>query len=453
MATGAEHQILSTEDNDEGWIAVLEDDGRPRQPLSDRVVKGFVTTEGYDHQDDYVQRSALLWNMEWIAKYADMSYIHGINPQTRQPDFIPLGRFHRWRLAATEDGTPGIEMESSVKPPGSPLIDKCWAHMQRIGLKGGFSIGGRSMEKACVGGKCEIAKADIVEIAWTPRPAQSKARITGGNFMAKTEKGCSEKYKRCVADVQADGKTEAQAHAICTETVGKAEFIESVSKGGYGTVQEAIEACGSCDAYLHSLIKSGMTPSLAILRSQSLIDTIRKEDMTMEKDEKDIKKEEPPKEEPKKMPPEEEKKQEEPPKDDKKKPPKEDDKPEEKSQKSDDELTKRMDAVEKSVTDMRADLSTIRDDLKKALSGREDKPPAEPEAMDLTKVNDEALLKAALERGYTVEGVVIGTTPAPPSAPEKGLNIVKSVQKRKEDRKGAMDRVRNKYRKNIGKEG
>lgn len=408
---------------DNEWTVVLENNGQPREPLSERIISGIVTAEGWDYQNDFVKKEALLKNIVWIAQNADMSYQHGVNPTTGEPDFIGLGRFHKWRMTKDAEGNDAIEMEASVKPPGSDLLDRCWNEIKGHAEGGGFSIGGRSLEKFCDGNRCTITKADVVEIAWTPRPCRSTARVTGGNFMAKDEKEDEEE------DVDK-----------CNED--KKKFEKAVHDGNFKTAQDAISACGSCADYFNGLIQKGEKPDKALLKLQLIIDNQRGEMMTKDekKEEETIKKEEE-KSDLKDVKEEKETKQDE------KKP--EDDKKEEKSKKSEEVTRAEFTDLTNSVSEMKDSLTKTTESIEalmKAISGKEDKSPPPPEEPKIT--TEQALIKLHKD-GFTVEGVHFGSTGAPSPTQTGREGMKKTVEQIKTRKKIREENLQDGLKKTI----
>jgi hypothetical protein len=56
--------------------------------------------------------------------------------------------------------------------------------MKKHGKDGGFSIGGAKIEPSCTGDRCVLNKLDIVEVSWTPTPANQDATCT---YVSKAE--------------------------------------------------------------------------------------------------------------------------------------------------------------------------------------------------------------------------------------------------------------------------
>jgi hypothetical protein len=168
---------------------------KTREPESDRIITGFITDEmaggqGYDVQGDKVLLSAFLLEkahecevprIEWIMKNATIMYVHGLT----QKGAVPLGKPFAYRLS--DDGQK-IEMKAFILPVGSEMIDSIWRdEIVPFGTDGGFSIGGQILRRDCHGGVCEIPKVDVVEVSWTPTPANKGAVMTGLNRAAKSD--------------------------------------------------------------------------------------------------------------------------------------------------------------------------------------------------------------------------------------------------------------------------
>jgi hypothetical protein len=179
-----------------GWEAVLEDNGAPRAVKTDRIIEGFFSSERLDSQNDVVPLSAFIVEkdnedglplIEYIAKRAPLIYEHA----NTEKGVVPLGAVVGYKV---EDDKPKFRWAIYK---GSPLVDEVWEEMKKHGKDGGFSIGGAKIEPQCDSHKCVLNKLDVVEISWTPNPANTDAKATFINRMAKSKKEDEDMEKPC----------------------------------------------------------------------------------------------------------------------------------------------------------------------------------------------------------------------------------------------------------------
>jgi len=190
------HLVTSTEDtlassstvyegaDNEGWEPVLEDNGSPRAIKTDRIIEGYISSERLDNQKDIVPLEAFTVEMdttgempliEWIAKNSELMWVHGHTDKGS----LAIGNVIGYKV---EKGRPKFRW--GIKK-GSTLIDDCWEIMKQHGTAAGFSIGGAKLERECDDNKCILHKLDVVEVSWTPNPANPDAVTTFINKLAK----------------------------------------------------------------------------------------------------------------------------------------------------------------------------------------------------------------------------------------------------------------------------
>lgn len=178
--------VLEGADN-EGWLPVLEDNGMPRAIKTDRVVEGYISSERLDTQMDVVPLTAFTVErdneesmplIEYIAKRAPLIFQHA----STEKGVVPMGVVVGYKV---EDDKPKFRWAVFK---GSDLVDECWAEMKKYGTNGGFSIGGAKMEPECDDQKCVLNKLDVVEVSWTPDPANVEAKATFLSRVAKAMK-------------------------------------------------------------------------------------------------------------------------------------------------------------------------------------------------------------------------------------------------------------------------
>lgn len=170
---------------DTGWLPVLEDNGATRAIKTDRIVEGYISSERLDTQKDVVPLTAFTVEkdneesmplIEYIAKRAPLVYEHA----NTEKGVVPMGVVIGYKV---EDDKPKFRWGVYK---GSDLVDECWREMRKHGTAGGFSIGGAKIEPECDSQKCVLNKLDVVEISWTPEPANVDAKATWLNRVAKT---------------------------------------------------------------------------------------------------------------------------------------------------------------------------------------------------------------------------------------------------------------------------
>jgi hypothetical protein len=172
-------------DND-GWQPVLEDNGVPRAVKTDRVVEGYISSERLDTQNDIVPLSAFVVEkdneedmplIEYIAKRAPLVYQHA----NTEEGVVILGQVVAYKIVKDKP-----KFRWAIYK-GSDLVDKCWKEMLKYGTNGGFSIGGAKIEPECDAQKCVLNKLDVVEVSWTPNPANVDAKATMVRLVKSTK--------------------------------------------------------------------------------------------------------------------------------------------------------------------------------------------------------------------------------------------------------------------------
>lgn len=175
--------------DNEGWQPVMEDNGSPRAIKTDRIIEGYISSERWDSQNDKVPLTAFVVEkdnegemplIEYIAKRAPLVYEHA----NTEKGVVVLGLPVAWKV---ENERPKFRWAIYK---GSDLVDECWAEMKKHGKSGGFSIGGAKVDSDCENGHCLLNKLDIVEVSWTPTPANQDAKCT---YVSKADMDSAEK--------------------------------------------------------------------------------------------------------------------------------------------------------------------------------------------------------------------------------------------------------------------
>lgn len=144
---------------------------------NDRIVIGPFTASKLDKQRDRVLLTAP--RLDYIFKYGNLIWNH--HSDSAEP-VIVLGDC----LAIGFDGEGKTFGAWGVKD-GTETIDQCWSEMVKFDTKGGFSIGGKIPPgtRKCSGSECSLVDPEVLEVSWTPSPAQDLATVYYINKFAK----------------------------------------------------------------------------------------------------------------------------------------------------------------------------------------------------------------------------------------------------------------------------
>lgn len=191
-----------------------------------RIVKGHITAEVVDRQDEYVAIDEVL---SIIKNYMDVNPVVSDYHSNRM-----VGEVLKYEKSEIE-GHPSVFVETEIyKKDGVTLYDRVWEKVQKGKYKG-FSMGGgsKTREPMIKNGKLvmNLKNIELYEIALCPLPANPLAVITYVNEFAKA------------ADLNLeqsfDGKDRIQCNGVMCEIAKDGGNINMVSSGAYGDSQDS----------------------------------------------------------------------------------------------------------------------------------------------------------------------------------------------------------------------
>ena len=176
-----------------GWNIVRDWD-------NDRIIEGVITKEVRDLQGDIVPVGLVEAQMDWIGKNGALIYEHANDPKR---GVVPLGKLLAWKRVGDE-----IHARWGIHK-GSRIIDDIWTNeMKPLGTRAGFSIGGAIFDKTCrrdASGQvtCAVKDLEVIEVSWTPRPANQSSYL---DYIAEFAKELEERLVIAMTKSEKDEK-------------------------------------------------------------------------------------------------------------------------------------------------------------------------------------------------------------------------------------------------------
>lgn len=189
-----------------------------------RIVKGHITAEVVDRQDEFVAINEVLAIMK---NYMDVNPVVSDYHSNRM-----VGEVLKYEKSEIE-GHPSIFVETEIyKKDGVTLYDKVWEKVQKHEYKG-FSMGGgsKTREPMVKNGKLimNLKNLELYEIALCPLPANPLAVITYVNEFAKAANLNLE---------SSEGTDRIQCNGVLCEITKDGGNVNLVSSGAYGDSQD-----------------------------------------------------------------------------------------------------------------------------------------------------------------------------------------------------------------------